>query len=89
MLSDADFNSPKNAEDVVNEVVNMVNFGGVGFMLFKLDGKDYQGNDIHNYCTDKLEENGIPVFYLSSIDDFMNKAVRFNREFYGEVVSKC
>jgi len=75
MFTDYGFNTVENAQEVTEEIINMTNGGGIGFLLFQMYG--------HNELTQKLEKNGVPVIIVNSGEDFMNKSFKFAKDFYG------
>ncbi len=80
MLSDTRFNSDKNEQQVIQEVDKMIGAGGVGFYLFQLG--------YPSTFSKAMEERDLPVHYVMSTEDFMNKAIRFSKSLYGEIVKK-
>ena len=78
MLSDTYFNSMENQNQVLESIDRIVSAGGIGFYLFQMGS--------HSPFSSALEAKGIPVHLVRSAEDFMDKAISFNREFYGRIV---
>ncbi len=80
MLSDTGFNSDENERQVIQEVDKMIGSGGIGFYLFQLG--------LPSTFSKAMEERNLPVHHVQSAEDFMNKAIRFSKSLYGELVRK-
>ena len=81
MLSDTDFNSEDNIDELIKEVELMKAEGGIGFFLFLL-GRPTR-------FSQAVEKIGYPVQPIRTAEDFMNHSIKFSRELYGEVIKKC
>ncbi len=80
MLSDTGFNSSENEKKVIEEVDKIIDTRGIGFYLFQLG---YPSG-----FSKAMEERNVPVHHVKSAEDFMNKAIRFSKDLYGELVKK-
>lgn len=80
MLSDTDFNFKENETQVIQEIDKILATGGIGFYLFQIG--------LPTTFSKAMEERNVPVQYVKSAEDFMNKAIRFSKDLYGELLRK-
>ncbi|MBM3200163.1 hypothetical protein FJZ53_04450 [Candidatus Woesearchaeota archaeon] len=80
MLSDTGFNSMDNEAKIIEEVDKIIGTRSIGFYLFQLG--------YPSRFSKAMEERNIPVQYVKSAEDFMNKSIRFSKSLYGEIVKR-
>ncbi len=79
MLSDTDFNSRANAEEVLREIDTMLEIPGIGFFLFQIGAES-------SFSTELRKRGKAGVLPVTGAQDFLNLGLRFTRDLYGEAV---
>ncbi|MDP2908589.1 MAG: hypothetical protein Q8N77_02170 [Nanoarchaeota archaeon] len=80
MLSDTDFNLQENEKEIIKAVDEILASGGIGFYLFQMGQP--------STFSEEMKKRNVPVHYVKSAEDFMNKAIRFSKDLYGEAIAK-